>query len=379
MTNKKLVSLTAAAAVLVGLAYLSSSSKKVKAPSIVGKPVVKKFDISAVAKIEAGSADKKLVLASTDAGWVIESLYGYPADITKIRENLLKLTDLKAGHVASGKKLENPILVDLQDATGKSLATLRLGDKHMRQPSGEMAQFGGGGYPDGRYVAGDGSETVVLVKDTLDAFDGDVKSWTETQIASVSSADVTAAEITRDGQTVKLTKKDGSWTLEGLGEKEEFDTSKTYSVESALSYLNFNTVVDPALTDEQLGFTTGAVFTVSLKNGERYTAKIGNVAEGSSDRYIRLSAAFTPVGTNETENAEITKKVDAFNAKSGKWAYTVSSYNAENMTKSRADFVKPKEEPKQEEATKEEPKKDEPKKEEPKEEEAKPTDEKTDK
>ncbi len=348
MTNKKLIILTAVAAVLVALAYLSSSSRKMKAPSIVGKPVVKKFDISAVARIEAGPAAKKLVLASTDAGWVIESLYGYPADITKIRENLLKLVDLKAGHVASGKKLDDPILIDLQNADGKSLATLRLGDKHMRQPTGEMAQFGGGGYPDGRYVAADGSDTVVLVKDSLDAFDGDVKSWTDTRIASVPSADVTAAEMTRDGKTVKLAKKDGTWTLEGLGDKEELDTSKTYSVESALSYLNFNAVVDPALTDEQLGLTTGAVFTVALKNGERYTAKIGGVAEGGTDRYIRLNAAFTPVGTNETENAALTKKVDDFNAKSGKWAYAISSYNAENMTKSRADFVKPKEEPKDE-------------------------------
>ncbi len=348
MTNKKLIILTAVAAVLVALAYLSSSSRKMKAPSIVGKPVVKKFDISAVARIEAGPAAKKLVLASTDAGWVIESLYGYPADITKIRENLLKLVDLKAGHVASGKKLDDPILIDLQNAEGKSLATLRLGDKHMRQPTGEMAQFGGGGYPDGRYVAADGSDTVVLVKDSLDAFDGDVKSWTDTRIASVPSADVTAAEMTRDGKTVKLAKKDGTWTLEGLGDKEELDTSKIYSVESALSYLNFNAVVDPALTDEQLGLATGAVFTVALKNGERYTAKIGGVAEGGTDRYIRLNAAFTPVGTNETENAALTKKVDDFNAKSGKWAYAISSYNAENMTKSRADFVKPKEEPKDE-------------------------------
>ena len=359
MTNKKLIILTAVAAVLVALAYLSSSSKKMKAPSLVGKPVVKKFDMSAVARIEAGPAAKKLVLASTDAGWVIESLYGYPADITKIRENLLKLVDLKAGHVASGKKLDDPILVDLQNAEGKSLATLRLGDKHMRQPTGEMAQFGGGGYPDGRYVAADGSDTVVLVKDSLDAFDGDVKSWTDTQIASVPSADVTAAEMTRDGKTVKLVKKDGTWTLDGFGAKEELDTSKTYSVESALSYLNFNAVVDPALTDEQLGLTTGAVFTVALKNGERYTAKIGGVAEGGTDRYIRLNAAFTPVGTNETENAELTKKVDAFNAKSGKWAYAISSYNAENMTKGRADFVKPKEEPKDEEAPKDEIKKEE--------------------
>jgi hypothetical protein len=366
MTQKKLVTLIITAVVLVGLAYLTSSSRKMKTPSLVGKPVVRTFDLSEVAKIEAGSQNgAKLMLESTDTGWVIRSLFGYPADIAKIRENLLKLKDLKAGHVAVGKKLENPVLVDLQNASGKSLASLRLGDKHMRQPSGEMSQFGGGGYPDGRYVAGETDDTVVLVKETLDAFDGDVKSWTDTQIASVPSADVTAAEMTRDGKTVKLARKDGTWTLEGLGAKEELDTSKTYSVESALSYLNFNAVVDPALTDEQLGLTTGAVFTVALKNGERYTAKIGGVAEGGTDRYIRLNAAFTPVGTNETENAALTKKVDDFNAKSGKWVYAISSYNAENMTKGRADFVKPKEEPKEEEAPKDEAKKEEaPKKEE---------------
>ncbi|MDX9868495.1 MAG: DUF4340 domain-containing protein [Kiritimatiellia bacterium] len=357
MTQKKLVTLTAVAAVLAGLAYLSSASKKMKAPSRVGKPVIQAFDLSEVAKIEAGAKDgAKLSLESTDAGWVIRSLFGYPADIAKIRENLLKLQDLKAGHVATGKKLENPVLVDLQNASGKSLACLRLGDKHTRQPSGEMAQFGGGGYPDGRYVAGGADDTVVLVKETLEAFDGDPKNWTDTQIASVPSADVTAIDLTNAGKTVKLAKKDGAWTLEGLGAKEEFDSSKSYGVESALNYLNFNTVADPALTDEQLGLATGAVFSVTLKTGEKYTARIGNTASNSTDRFFRIRGAFTPAGTNAAENAEFTKKIEAFNAKSGKWAYTISSYSAENMTKARADLVKAKEEPKKDEAKKEEAK-----------------------
>ena len=39
MTNKKLVSLTAVAAVLVGLAYLSTTRKTVKTPSLVGKQI----------------------------------------------------------------------------------------------------------------------------------------------------------------------------------------------------------------------------------------------------------------------------------------------------------------------------------------------------
>ncbi|HNX33364.1 MAG TPA: DUF4340 domain-containing protein [Kiritimatiellia bacterium] len=350
MTNKKLIALTAVAAVLVGLAYLSSSSKKVKTPSLVGKPVLSDFDLSEVAKIEAGATGgKKLMLESTDAGWVIKSLFGYPADIAKIRENLLKIKDLKVGHVAAGKKLDNPLIVDLQNAAGKSLATLRLGDKHMRQPAGETAQFGGGGYPDGRYVSAAGSDAVVLVKESLEAFDGDPKSWTDTQIASVPAADITAIDLANSGKAVKLSKKDGAWTLDGLGAKEEFDTSKSYGIESALNYLNFNTVVDPALTDEKLGISTGSVFKVTLKNGESYTAKIGAAAEGGTDRYFKISAAFSAVGTNATENAALAKKVEAFNAKAGKWAYTIASYGAENMTKARSDLVKAKEEPKKEE------------------------------
>lgn len=350
MTNKKLISLAVTAAVLGGLAYVSSNSKKMKTPSLVGKPVLSMIDLSDVQKIEVGAdGDKKLVLESADGGWRISSLFGYPADIAKIREHLLKLKDLKIGHVASGKKLDKPALVDLQNASGKSLATLRLGEKHLRKSAGEMEQMGGDGFPDGRYVSVAGSDAVYLVKETLEAFDGDPKSWADTQIASVPSADITAVELSSGGQKVRMAKKDGAWSLDGLGEKEEFDTSKSYSVEGALNYLNFSTVADPALTEEQLGMTTGAVFKATLKSGEIYTAKIGAAVQGGTDRYFKISAAFSPVGTNATENAELAKKAESFNAKAGKWVYSIPSYNAENMSKRRADLVKAKEEPKKEE------------------------------
>jgi hypothetical protein len=91
---------------------------------------------------------------------------------------------------------------------------------------------------------------------------------------------------------------------------------------------------------------------VTLTSGERYTAKLGNALDAGTDRAFKISAAFTPVGTNATENAALAKKVETFNAKAGKWTYVIPSYNAENMTKSRADLVKPKEEPKKEDEKK---------------------------
>ncbi len=342
MTNKNLVILAAAAAVLGGAAYFCNSGSKIKSSNLNGKPVLGKFDVSAVTKVDVGG---KVVLAASDSGWKVDSFYGYPADVTKIRENLLKLKDLTVGQTARGRKIENGTKVDLKDAKGSVLASVTLGEQHMSKPRGHAAQFGGGGYPDGRYVKfGDG---VVLVKDALDAFNGDPKKWCETRICSVSSSDVKDVSYTKDGKTVKLSRKDSTWTLEGLGEKEELDSSKTYSFDSALSYLDFNGVADPKKPEAEFGFATGCVYTVSLKNGQSYTARIGGTS--GSDRYFKVAAAFSPVGTNATENATLEKAVKVFNAKTGKWTYRISSYSADSMSKSRSDLVKAKEEPKKDE------------------------------
>ncbi len=344
MTAKKVTTLVVTAVVLGGLAYWSSNLGRIKTPSLAGKPVLKSVDLSQVGRIEVTTNGKKnLILKGTDAGWTLETLFNYPADITKIRANLLSLTDLKIGQVERNKKMENAILVDLQSAEGKSLAILRLGEKRMREATGQMAMYGGGAFPDGRYVATEG-ETVYLVKETLDAFDGDPKSWTETQISSVPGSEVTTAEFKVSGETLKLERKDGNWTLAGLGAKEEMDTSKLYSIDSALSSLTFSSIADPALTEEQGGFTTGVVYTATLKSGEVYTAKVGNSV--GADRYFKVSALFTPTGTNETENAALITKIEQFNAHAGKWTYLIPSSSADNFSKRRADVVKPKEEPK---------------------------------
>ena len=351
MTTKNLVILGAAAVVLGGAAWYCNSGRAVRAPSIVGEKILPSFDVADVARIEIGGA-KKVQLVADDKGWKLQSLYGYPADVTKIRENLLKLTELKVGQVANGKKLASPATVDIQNAAGKSLAALPLGETHTSKPKGQAAMYGGG-YPDGRYVEYKGK--TVLVKETLDAFDGDPKKWVDTRIASVSASDVQSVVFEQGKEKVSLTRKDSTWTLAGLGPKEELDTSKTYSLDSALSYLDFTDIADPKKSDADLGFTTGCVYSVTLKNGESYTAKVGG--KNGSDRWVRLSASFKAVGTNATENAASEKKVKEFNEKVARWTYAVSSYSADNMSKKRADLVKAKEEPKKAEAPKAETKK----------------------
>ena len=342
---KKLIILVAVAAALIGAALWLKSDNSKKTTNLVGKKVLPEFEIAKISRVEIAGA-KSLNLTSGETGWTVDALHGYPADGKKILDELLKLKELKAGQPAAGISNATPTTVVLKDADGKELAKLVMGEQHRSAPRGEMAQFGGG-YPDGRYVTLEG--TTVIVNDALDAFDGDPKKWVDTKIYAVSNnADVAAVTYTKDKETVKLTRKDSTWTLEGLGPKEELDTSKAYSLDSALTYLNFSSIVDPKKSEAELGFATGAVYTATLKNGITYTAKVGNKI--GADYAFKVSASFKPVGTNATENAACEQKVKEFNDKAGKWTYTISTYSAESMSKTRKDLVKAKEEPKKEEA-----------------------------
>lgn len=306
MNNKSLIGLAVVAVVLGGAAYFLNSGSKGSAPRLNGKAIASGLKVADVARIEIGG---KLTLVAGDKGWSAETLNGYPADREKIAENLLKLGELKVGQVVRGKTLDNPTSVVLRDAAGRELVNLPLGEKHAKWGHGRYAAFAG--------------ETV-LVSDTLDAFDGDAKSWCNTRIASIPSADVQAVSYAHGKELVELEKGTNStWTLKGLTAKEELDTSKTYSLDSALAYLNFNSIADPKLTEAELGFATGYVYTVTYKEGSNAVtrvATVGNKVKGSSDRYFRM------------DNAS--------------WIYTISGYSAENMMKSRRDLVKAKPEPK---------------------------------
>ena len=164
MTTKQLTVLVGAAAVLGGAAFLLSSGSKPAGAKLNGKQIFQKLEISEVARVELGD---KLKLVSDEKGWKVETFHNYPADRAKLTENLLKLTELKVGQVARGKKLENPDRLVLKDAAGKEIASLPLGEKHAKWGHGRYATFSG--------------ETV-LVSDSLDAFAEGGKAWVETKI-----------------------------------------------------------------------------------------------------------------------------------------------------------------------------------------------------
>jgi len=337
MKPNKLLILVIAAAVLVAMAVWSNRHMQAAPPSVVGKRLLPKLNLESVARVEIARNGAPIAILRGADGWIVKNLFGYPADVSKLQTALLKLAELKIGEVAHGVNIDtNATLVDLQGASGKPLATLRLSahpaaaDRPGLRPS------------QGRYVAIAGDNQVYLTKDGLEEFDGEPRDWVNSQLLSLQSSDIQTIELASPtGTVLTLSREGGALQLQDLSTNEEFDASKSYGVESAFSYLNFAGVADPKLDEVKAGLAAPSTYRVRLKNGDQYTARIGSVA-ASGDRYLRLEALLAPPGTNALAQVEQATRKAELDQKFGKWTYLVAATTAENMTQTRAAFVKPK-------------------------------------
>ena len=212
----------AGAAVALGVAaYYAGGSGASRSPSIAGEKIVGAFDIEKVASVEIGD---KVRLAAGDGGWVVTTMQDYPADKSKIADNLMKLQELKAGQVVPGKTLSQKTPVVVKDAEGRELASVTLGERHDNWSFGRYAEYKG---------------KAVLTGEPLDAFGDDPKRWCETKIV------------------------DEPW-------------------------ISFSKLAEPSLDDATFGFATGVVAKVTIAGDTNATVTVGATVEGGSERYLKI-------------------------------------------------------------------------------------------
>ena len=221
MKTKNLVILGGVAAILAAAAVLTGGGSKNRAPQLNGKRMVQPFAVADAARIDIGG---KVVLSSGESGWVVDTMQSYPADTSKISENLMKLQELKVGQLARGKTLDTKTPVKVTDSSGKPLVDLTLGERHEKWGMGRYAEFEG---------------QTVLVSDTLDAFGDDPKSWCDTKIVDEPR-------------------------------------------------ISFTRLAGEDVTDETTGFATGVVAKVTIAGDTNRVATIGAKVKDGSGLYLKL-------------------------------------------------------------------------------------------
>ncbi|MFN0161999.1 MAG: DUF4340 domain-containing protein [Burkholderiales bacterium] len=305
-----------AVAALGGSWFLLKDEGK-SSPSAVklGQTLFPQLQAEAIAGIVVAAPQGTLTLAKKDNRWVMAEAGGFPADIDRVTELVVKAIELKTGQsepIAEkerarmllgppGKGEGAATSVAFKDKDGRVLAELLVGKKYFRnEPAGDPTKALG----DGRFVMLASDTTrVIVVSDPLRLASINANDWISREGFSVEN--VKTLEVKQADGGYRLTREvaDGNFVLEGKGG--ELDPFKASGASLALMRLE---VEDLAAAGTDAGFDKGATILASTFDGLNYTIKVGALAK---DRYpVQVSVEGTPTRAPKPAPAKPDEKAE---------------------------------------------------------------------
>lgn len=376
MNRKQLTLLIVVGAVLGVLgwvAYQKQAEPYKESAQKIGGKFLPNFPLNDVEQIVIKQGTTSVTLAKKNDVWVVTDRGDHPANFDTISEVLRKFWELKVAKPVKTGPSRLPMLelvapdkgpgtlVEFKDKAGKVINSVLLGAKSMKQ-AGESSPFGGGGFPDGRYVMlGSDVQTVALVAEPFSNVEPKPEDWLDKKewfkVEKLKSVSVTAAQPTNSWKLFRETET-GEWKLADAKEGEVLDNGKSGSASSALSYPSFTDIATntaPAAT----GMDKPIVARLETFDGFLYTAKVGK-AEGENHYFqIAVEGQFpkerTPGKDEKPEDKEKLDKEFAENTKKlqeklaalkahEKWTYLVSKWTVDAFLKERKDLLADKKE-----------------------------------
>jgi len=211
MNTKTLYSLIIAALIALVAAWLITSSQKPSSESAEqSKALLPGFreqvnDVSGITL--SGAEDKVIATLKRDKdGWIVADKGGYPADVAKLREFLLKLADA----TVLEQKTSNPkhyAELGVTDVKEKDAAGVLVALDGLKQPVRLIVGNFNGGGGGGTFVRRDGDAQSVLVKGNL-TVDKTAGAWEKKDLADIAATRIRQVTITKpDGKTLKVYKE----------------------------------------------------------------------------------------------------------------------------------------------------------------------------
>lgn len=384
MNRKQLIVIAVVGLVLGGIGLYLNQKKSAsfeRGERIAGERLLGDFPINDVAQITLRQHTNEVNLVKADV-WTVRERAGYPANSEDIIEGARKLWDLKAaqsqkiGESQLGRlELVSPdqggtnsgTRVELKGKDGKLIKAVMLGRKTLRD-SGD-SQFGGGGWPNGRWVyLPDRLGTAYVVSETFTELEPKPERWLNKEFFKVEKLKSVSVTHTNATNSWKLYREleNGEMKLADTEEGEQLDTGKSSSAGYVFGSPSFNDIVTGEAKPEETGMNSPVVARLETFEGFNYTVKIGT--KSGEDNYhlqVSVSGDFLKERTpGQDEKPEDKEKLDKeFKEKLGKleeklkkekafekWTYLVSTWTVDAILKERKDLlIEKKEEPAKEE------------------------------
>jgi hypothetical protein len=404
MNAKTLYGLVAAALVALAAAWWISSSQRPETDSAeTPKLLLPGFrdqvnDVDSITLTGAG--DKVLTtLERGKDGWTIADKSGYPADLAKLREFLLKLADA----TVLEQKTSNPKLYaelgvsDVKDKDAKGVLVTLGGIKTPVKLIVGNYNGGGGG---GTFVRRDGAAQSLLVKGNI-SVDKTAAAWERKEIADIAEARIKQATLTDpDGKVLKVYKDqagDANFKVADVPKGRELSSAFVANgIGSMLSGLRADDVFaakDKAPDDkprkaDYLAFdglkVDAVVWTTDGKDYAQFTASLDDAtaaahveteqakakadydaavqaankkladekttsakqaeanAKAASETQVNKPLAVSDPAKDKTEKLKaLNDEVAALNKTFSGWTFVLPSYKFSNVDKSMDDLLKP--------------------------------------
>jgi len=371
MNRKQLTLLIVFGVVLGGLgmwAYKTKQAPYKESTRQMGGKLYASFPLNDVAAITIKQSDGEVNLIKKDDLWTVKERGGYPANFNNISELLRKVWEMKiAKPVRVGQsrlaqlELLGPdkspsTLLEFKHKDSMPIEQLLLGAKHMRE-SPANSQWGGGSFPDGRYVMlGNDINSVALISDPMTSAEPRPADWLMKDWLKIENLRSISVTTTNADGTWSLSRESATndWKLADIKAGEDVDSSKFSSVTSALSQPSFNDVATNA-APEQTGLDHPRIARLETLDGFTYAIKIGGKTEDENYYFqVAVSANLPKERTAEPEEKPEDKerldkefaekkqkqeeKLKAEKAFDG-WTYIVSKWTIEPLLKERKDFM----------------------------------------
>jgi hypothetical protein len=297
-------------AVLGGGALLYQQQERARRPENVGtlgRALFKDLKAADIAAIKIAEPKATLTVQRKDERWVIAERADFPADLSKVREFVLKVIGLKVGQSEPVGEQDRARLnldasgtqVAFLGADGKPLGTLTVGKKYFKRevenPDKAM--------PDGRFVALPGEAgTAYLVGDPLTQATVKTAEWIDR--ASFQVEKVKTLQVSYPGGEswrVERPADNAEWKLAGAKPGEKLDISRANAASYSLQLLELADVAPKDVKDT--GLEQPVAVDATTLEGATYAIKVGKLA--GENYYV----TFTSAGSNKPNEKLLSEHV----------------------------------------------------------------------
>lgn len=339
----------------------------------MGQKLFAEFPVNDISRIVIRTKDRSAELAKDGDTWIVRSNFSYYADFVKVGNFLKTVRDLKATQVLQvdandfgrldlnepGAESGTGTVIEFYDKNDSVSGKLVLGKEHLRQE--RAGGYGGGSWPDGRYVYQSQTKISALVSETFTDIRDDGDSWVDKEFVKL---DKIRRATAKSGDavlwTVSRKTDDGPLKIEGeIAADEEANGSKVSGIDGALRYLRFKAVADPSIAEDTYGFASGRQFIADSLDGITYALQIGQ-KNADGDYPVKVAISFQepalPSGPDDETAEDKTKREEEFKKKIEeakkkaenesqrfpKWVFIIPSHSITNLILERAELVKKK-------------------------------------